>query len=158
MVLLVLESDSMNFNINHALKISKIHRAKQLWDSIKYLIGKLKKLKRGRKLHPSISTHNLLYFIISNLNVFFFLIFTLKDNVFYVAENHFTLKETEPKVYVKWKDLESHQWKRLVILLIFIHDCAWVSSEWTKSQMTPTLMHPTRTAFQKTPDKWNVWR
>lgn len=89
---------------------------------------------------------------------FFFLIFTLKDKVFYVAENHLTLKVTEPKVYVKWKDLETHQWKKLVILLIFIQDCAWVFSEWTKSQMTPTLMHPTRTAFQKTPGKWNVWR
>lgn len=112
MVLLVLESDSMNFNTNHAPKISKIHRAKLLWDSIKYLIDKLKKIKWGRKLHPSISTHNLLYFIIPNSNVFFFLIFTLKDKVFYVAENHLTLKVTEPKVYVKWKDLETHQWKK----------------------------------------------
>lgn len=88
----------------------------------------------------------------------FFLIFTLKDNIFYAAQNHFTLKEIEPKVYVNWKDLETHQWKGLVILLILIQDCAWVFSEWMKSQVAPTLTHPTRTASQKTLDKWNVWR
>lgn len=41
----MLESDSINFNITHVPKISKIHRAKLLQDTIKYLIDKLKKIK-----------------------------------------------------------------------------------------------------------------
>lgn len=43
--------------------------------------------------------------------------FTLKDNDFSVAQKYFALKETQPKVYVKWKDEETNQWKRPDVLL-----------------------------------------
>lgn len=42
--------------------------------------------------------------------------FTLKDNDFSVAPKHFSLKEKQPKVYVKWKDQETNQWKWSAVL------------------------------------------
>lgn len=42
--------------------------------------------------------------------------FTLKVNTS-AAQKHFALKETQPKLYVKWKDLKTNQWKGPDVLL-----------------------------------------
>lgn len=79
-----------------------IHRVKLLWnDPIKYLNDEFRKYKRGGYSHPPKPPQSMLH--LATLTPAFI---SSKDDASTANPKAFALKETWPKVYVRWKDLE----------------------------------------------------
>lgn len=57
----MLANDLRNFNINHVTKFLTIYRMRLLWNDIKYLTGKILKIKRGNYLYSPKSSYTMLH-------------------------------------------------------------------------------------------------
>lgn len=67
-------------------------------------------LKNGKKTHTPTQVPT----CGATFSCAYFKLFTLKHKTSAATPNHFSLMETQPKVFVKWEDVETNQWKDLM--------------------------------------------